>query len=169
MLLATPVVSGKQLFLYQLEYQENGINDYFIYDSLEEKQKICSKIVDFYLANQNEKNYWKKYKKYIKFIGYKNNRYNTRFPFLLGQTEKDLAKKDNSDLIKKIQIPLFYMIGDQDVLVSSKANTDILTSYKNLNLYTKILKDENHFFADAESYEMHENPKKIIIDWVKKQ
>lgn len=168
-LLATPVVTGKQLFLYQLENEENGFNDYFLYDTQEEKQEICSKMIDFYIANQNEKKYYNKFKKNNRSIGYKNNRYSTRFPFLLGQTEKDLIKKDNSELIKNLQIPLLYLIGDKDVLVSPNANIDILNNYNNSNIYTTIVKDENHFFANGESYEMNENPKKLIVEWILKQ
>ncbi len=165
-LLSTPVVSGKDMFLYQLQHEENGFNDYFLYDTLEEKQKTCSNLVDFYLENHDDKNYWSKYKKYKKKIGYTKNKYNSRFPFLIGKTEKDLIIKNNSNLFKNINIPVFYMIGDQDVLVDPISNTNLLNSYNNPTISITILEEENHFFAKENPYKIHEEPKKAIVNWI---
>ncbi|MBW3518059.1 alpha/beta hydrolase [Flavobacterium sp. NKUCC04_CG] len=168
-ILSSPVISGKELFIYQLKHKENGINDYFKYDSLEEKESICSHLIDFYLAHPDEKRFWKLYRKEIKKIGYSTARYSSRFPFLLGATDRDLAIKDNSPLYRNLSIPLFYMIGDQDILVDPVANVALLKSYANPKITIEVLEGENHFFAEGYSYDIHQNPKDKIVEWILQQ
>ncbi|WP_353101617.1 alpha/beta hydrolase [Myroides odoratus] len=170
-LFAAPVVTGKQLFLYQLQHSENILNDYFLYDTLEEKQKVCSELIDFYLANQKEKGFWKVYKKEVKRVGYTKKRYATRFPFLLGSLERDLASKDRIDLLKNTNIPVFYMIGSEDVIVDPVANINRLNSLANPAIFATVVEGENHFFSDEESkpYDIHQEPKQQIVDWIGKQ
>lgn len=53
-----------------------------------------------------------------------------------------------------------------------KLNTTFLELLKNFNnqyINTIILEGENHFFADGESYEMHNEAKQKIVDWILKQ
>lgn len=168
-LLSAPVLSGKQIFLYQLQHNENGFCDYFIYDTLQEKEKVCNELIDFYIANHDTKNFWKLYKIKMKEIGYSKKRYTTKFPFLMGRVERDLAIKDNTYLLKNIKVPLFYMIGSKDVLVEPIVNVKLLKNFNNQYIDTIILEGENHFFADGESYEMHNEAKQKIVDWILKQ
>ncbi|WP_158960704.1 alpha/beta hydrolase family protein [Myroides fluvii] len=171
-LFAAPVVTGKQLFLYQLQHSENGFNDYFLYDTLEEKQKVCSELIDFYLANQKEKSFWKVYKKEAKKLGYTKKRYATHFRFLLGGgLDRDLVSKDRIDWLKNTTIPVFYMIGAEDVLVDPVANTTRLNNLANPAISATVLEGENHFFSDGEStpYAIHEQPKQKIVEWIVKQ
>ncbi|MTG99535.1 alpha/beta hydrolase, partial [Myroides sp. BIT-d1] len=114
---AAPVVTGKQLFLYQLQNSENIFNDYFLYNTREEKENICSELIDFAIAHQEEKRFWKVYRKEVKRVGYTKKRHATRFPFLLGYLERDLVSKDRIDVLKNTNIPVFYMIGSEDVIV----------------------------------------------------
>ena len=168
-LLATPVVSGKELFRYQLQHPENIIHDYFLYDTLAEKEHILDELSDTYLANQDAPKFWPIQKKKMKALGYTKKKYSTRFPFLLGSTTKDLLLKDHSDLLKQLKIPLFYMIGSQDILVDPIANPTILLGLNNPAISTLVLPNENHFFAEGESYDIHEEPKQKILNWIKAQ
>lgn len=169
--LSTPVVDGKQMFLYQLQNHENGFNDYFLYDTLEEKEKICSDLVDFYKANKNDKKFLKIFRKELKRLGYTQKRIGTRFPFLIAPVEKELALKESSNFLNNIKIPLFYMIGTEDVLVDPKENTRLLKRIDNPIISIIVLEGENHFFSDEEGapYEIHELPKQKIVNWIVKQ
>ncbi|EHQ43914.1 alpha/beta hydrolase family protein [Myroides odoratus] len=170
-LFAAPVVTGKQLFLYQLQHSENIFNDYFLYDTQEEKEKIYSDLVDFCIANQDPKNAWKLYKKEMKRLGYTKKRYASRFPFLTARLEGDLVLKDRIDLLKNTNIPVFYMIGSEDVIVDPVANINRLNSLANPAISATVVEGENHFFSDGESkpYDIHPQPKQQIVDWIKKQ
>lgn len=170
-LFAAPVVTGKQLFLYQLQDSENVFNEYFLYDTREEKQNVCSELIDFAIANQKEKSFWKVYKKEIKRVGYTKKRYATRFPFLLGRLERDLVSKDRIDVLRNTNIPVFYMIGSEDVLVDPVANINRLNSLANPAIAAMVVEGENHFFSDGESkpYDIHQQPKQQIVDWIKRQ
>lgn len=168
-ILSSPVVSGRDFFLYQLRQEGNGFQDYFVYDTQQEKENVYNELVDFYIANKDKQNYWKLYKKKAKEIGYTDKRSKIRFKFLIGRAEKDLVLKDNRDKYRKLTIPTFYMIGDQDVLVDPVRNVELLTSFHNKNITIEVLEGENHFFADGESYDIHQVPKQKVVDWVLKQ
>lgn len=168
-MLSSPVVSGKEMFLYQLRQEENGFQDYFAYDTQEEKEKVYNELADYYMSIKDDKNYWKMYKKKMKEIGYTDKKTKTRYRFLIGHAERDIVVKDNQDKYRAIAIPMFYMIGDQDVLVDPISNVELLQSFHNKNITIEVLEGENHFFADGESYEIHQEPKQKIVDWVLKQ
>ena len=167
-LFAAPVVTGKQLFLYQLQNSENVFNDYFLYDTREEKQNVCSALIDLYLANQDQtKVFWKEAKK----LGYTQKRTAARFRFLIAHSEKDLVSKDRIDVLRNTNIPVFYMIGSEDVLVDPVANINRLNSLANPSIAAIVVEGENHFFSDGEStpYDIHQQPKQQMVDWIKRQ
>jgi len=170
-LFAAPVVTGKQLFLYQLQNSENVFNDYFLYDTREEKENVCSALADFYLANHKEKSFWKMFDKETKKLGYTKKRYATRFRFLIGHVERDLVEKDRIDVLKNTNIPVFYMIGSEDVIVDPVANINRLNSLANPAIAAMVVEGENHFFSDGESkpYDIHQQPKQQMVDWIKRQ
>lgn len=168
-LLSSPVVSGREMFLYQLRQENSVFQDYFAYDTQEEKERVYHELVDFYIANHNEKNYWKLYKKKTKEIGYTKKRYKARYGFLIGAVEKDFLIKDIKDKYKAINVPTFFMMGSEDLVVDPISNVELLKSLNNNNIKIEIASGENHLFSDGEDYNMHEDIKQKIVDWVLKQ
>lgn len=171
---ATPVQKHGEFLKYQLKKGQNSFNEYFKDKSTDEKLQMLTalhKIVE----DNKQLDIWplaKKLDKEYKRLKYTDKDY-VRFPYLTVASEKDIVKKDFEPDYKNIEIPLFYIVGEQDTYIDPEAETQLLESFNNNNITVKKAEGLNHYLTAskltlANMYEIHPDAVKEIISWLNK-
>ena len=91
----------------------------------------------------------KKIKKETKKHGYSKKSYD-RFTYWSFPTKTDFIKQNYEETYKNINIPTLYIIGSNDKFVSAKNNVDLLNSFNNSKIKTRIFEGLNHYLRNEE-------------------
>jgi len=162
---ATPTEKYGESMKYQLE---SGLFDFNSTLKFDEKHKkleimdVVSKVVENNITD-DDKALRKKLDKETKKHGYKRKNW-VRFKYYTGGPTLDLIRQNYELTYKKITIPVFYIIGSEDRFVSPKNNVDLLNSFKNPKIETKIFEGLNHYLTIGEIEPIKTRKKPILYD-----
>ena len=148
---ATPTEKYGKSMKYQLESGLFDFNSTLKFDDKHKKLEIMdvvSKVVENNLTDDN-KTLRKKLDKETKKHGYKRKNW-VRFKYYTATPTLDLIRQNYEETYKNIDIPLFYIIGSEDKFVSPKDNTELLNTFNNNNIETRIFKGLNHYLTIGE-------------------
>lgn len=171
---AAPVEKPGEAFKYQLKSGMNNYDRELKFDDLDKKLEIMDVIHTTIENNKKDDDVTlgKKVLKEARKHGYKRRHYD-RFYYTNFPSTKDLLRQDFQDVYKNIDVPMLYIIGSEDRFVDPKSNTELLKSFENENIEIEILNGLNHYLKKGEfkgmilsNYEISEQAKTIIIDWI---
>ncbi len=162
---ATPTEKHGKSMKYQLE---SGLFDFNSTLKFNDKHKkleimdVVSKIVENNITD-DDKTLRKKLDKETKKHGYERKNW-IRFKYYTGGPTMDLLRQNYEETYKKINIPVFYIIGSEDKFVSPKNNVDLLNNFKNPNIETKIFKGLNHYLTIGDIDPIKKRTTPILYD-----
>lgn len=162
---ATPVEKHIRYQIYQLRSGLFDYNDILKFDDDNKKIEIIevvSRVVENNLNDDNE-TLRKKLDKETKKHGYERKNWE-RFKLYTGTPTLDLIRQNYEETYKNIDIPLFYIIGSEDKFVSSKDNTELLNSFNNNKIETRIFKGLNHYLREGVINPLERKETPILYD-----
>jgi len=168
---SAPVGKPRDLLKYQIN---NGIKNYdqlIVGENSYERLKTLDYIFD--LIDRNPKktawDIWKIAKKESRKYGIDKKSFtNYIMPYHL-----ELARIDNSKTLKKIDLPVLVIIGEEDILVDPIQSKIKLDKIQNSNITFKVLKELNHFMTKKgtnhktnDIYNVDNSFKNYLIGWI---
>ncbi len=172
---ASPIEKHGEFIKHQIKTGRNTFDQELIYDNIEDKIKIVEVVQQVIKNNLSEDHLTlcKKIKKEAKEAGYTKKNY-TRYQFWAPPIITDLIKQNYESTYKNIEIPVLYLIGSNDSFVNPKSNIELLNSFNNPNIETKIFDGLNHYLrpevnlkASDPLYEIDMDACHQIIEWTK--
>lgn len=162
---ATPVEKHGRYQKYQLESGLFDYNNTLKFENDDEKIKIMETVSDVVEKNlkDDDKTLRKKLDKETKKYGYKRKNWE-RFKYYTGTPTLDLLRQNYEATYKNINIPLLYVIGSEDKFVSSKYNIELLKSFNNNKIETKIFNGLNHYLRKGEINPLERKETPILYD-----
>lgn len=168
---SAPIGKPREILEYQLK---NGIINYdkmFSDKDLESKIRVIdfvNSVVDKNLSKGTWE-IWKETLKEAKKSGFKRK----QFKDYVTQSTVEMAKIDNTNTYKELNIPTLVIIGRKDILVDPIESNNSLEKINNKNIEFKIFENLNHFLTKEnvdentnEIYNINEFAKKYIVDWI---
>lgn len=170
---ATPVQKHGEFIKYQIASGQNTFKDDIIFDDINKKIEIVTALHKVVEENINDDNQTlgRKLDKVSKQIGYTKEHY-TRFPYLTFVNEKDIVRKNFEPAYKNIKIPLLYIIGSKDTYVNPESETQLLSSFENINITISKFDGLSHYLTASEltlknMYDIDKTASAKIVNWIK--
>lgn len=169
--MSTPVQKNGAFIKYQALTNSDGF--YTV------KNKTTDEIIAFIDAlskmvvlNDSYKTIRKKGKRIMKAMGFKKVLH-----LVINPLQVDLIKQNHETTYKNCVVPILYIIGSEDKIVSSNNETETLKNMNNTNLEIKIIDNVNHWLSnkigpkkmDKSLYQMNSVALSEIINWSLKQ
>jgi hypothetical protein len=176
---ATPIQKHAEFLKYQLKTGINKFENELIFDNNEKKLEIMDIFHNCFGGTSTE-NTWKddlkiskEALKKAKEHGYTSKNYN-RFYYCNLVSQKHIVKKDFENIYATSIIPIFYIVGSNDLYVDPIAEVNKLRSFKNDKIKIVVFENLNHYLIKGEldsktRYEIDDYPKHEIISWILNQ
>lgn len=164
-ILAGAVTSGKETSKHQAK--DDGLYPYYQIDNepKDSTLKYLHHINDIIYLNQDKKSIKKEVIQYAKKIGFKKKPEKYYSDYYI-----DIIKNEPTELYKKIDIPLYYIIGSEDRRIPPDISIEKLNTLNNKNIETLTLEGMGHFFtSNKEFYEIEPIASNAIVNWILKQ
>ncbi len=161
----TPVEKYGAFFKYQTI---NNISDFYQIKGKTQKQvvELLELIYPVIVNNDDFKTIRVKAKKIAKENGFKKDFYK-----FISPAHIDHVKQNHEETYKNINIPVLYIIGENDKFVNPISETEKLKSFNNTNIQIKIMNGLNHWLTEKNAnagtslYQMDRSALTEIINW----
>ncbi len=158
--MATPVENKGAFLKYQATSMEGGWSKVKhktsaeVLNFLDELANIISLEDDFKTTKQ-------KAKPIIKQMDFKKGRH------IVNPVIVDLMKQAHEKTYKNCSVPVLYIIGSEDLHVSSQHELMVLERLNNHNIETKLIQNVDHYLTEKQDPRYEINPKAVeeIIKW----
>lgn len=165
-LIETPIKKNGNFILNQLEadYENNLPYKIRKNKSKEEVIMFLNDLFELVIKNESKKNI----KEFIRDKGF-----NQKFIYILDDVFLiEMLHLDLESTVNAINIPFLYLTGNQDKIINSKAEVDLMNSFNKNNFTIKIYNELNHWLTKKNSangtslYLMDDEPMNDIINWM---
>ncbi|WP_353101619.1 alpha/beta hydrolase [Myroides odoratus] len=176
---STPIQSHGEWLKYQLKNGIGGLPQELKYHNLEDAYKIMDiynkKFASTNDATTREEDYvlGKAAQKEAKKAGYTSRRF-SRFRYASFPTFRELIKKDFEKMYAITDVPTFYIIGTNDLIVEAAVEVEKLKSLENKNITIKVMDGLDHYLTtetelilSKEMYHIDVKASDAIIQWIK--
>ena len=124
------------------------------------------------VLNDDYKTIKRKGKKIMKGMGFKK-----ALHIVVNPLQVDLIKQNHEKTYENCTVPLLYIIGSQDRIVSSTNETKMLETFNNAHINIQIIDNVNHWLSnkigptkmEKSLYEMNDEAMSKIINWTLKK
>jgi len=170
---SAPVGKARDLMEYQLKQGIKNYDNIVVGKNLEsriELLKFVHKVIDENLSKGTWE-IWKTTLKEAKKKGFKKK----DFKNYITHDFVEIAKINNTETYEGIDFPTLFIIGEYDNLVDPNSSIELLEKINNKFISVKKFASLNHFLTKNgvnentnEIYNVDEDAKKYLIDWLKK-
>lgn len=165
--MGTPVEKKGAFIKYQASTNNDGF--YSVENkSTEEVIEYIDTMSQMIVVTEDFKTIKKKGKKIMKEMGFKK-----ALHIVVNPLQVDLIKQDHETTYQNCKVPMLYIIGSEDKIVSSTNETAKLKQLNNPNIDIKIIDNVNHWLShklnptkmEKSLYEMKEEGVEEIVGW----
>ena len=169
--MATPVEKDGAFIKYQALTNNDGF--YSIENkTTDEVITFIDTLSKMIVLNDDYKVIKQKGKKIMKGMGFKKGLH-----IVVNPLQVDLIKQNHEETYKNCTVPILYIVGSKDKIVSSIGETKALKRLNNVNIEIKVIDNVNHWLSDKidptkmekSLYQMNDTAIDEIINWTLKR
>lgn len=168
--MATPIEKDGEFLKYQASTNSDGF--YTIKNkSTEEVIALMDTLIKMVVITDGYGVMKKKGKRIMKEMDFKKGAY-----VVVNPLQVDLIKQNHEETYKNSKVPILYIIGSEDRIVSSINETKILERWNNPNVDIKVIENVNHWLnnkigprkMEKSLYQMNSIAMSEIVKWTLK-
>lgn len=173
-LVGTPVIKNGGYVLKGIERDIDKNPD--ILDkgkSKEETLNLFKEIFEVFANNHDQKIIKKKAKELIKNEGFDSRYIQFVKGFLNDPIFMEVIKKDYTTTLETMEVPVLYLVGDNDNILNSDLESDFVRSLENSHIKIFQYEGLNHYLTERNApvgtslYKIDKEPLEDIIQWIK--